>query len=160
MCCLGLTSLKRFKERGGREGGGGGRGCQCNPIRRCHWLVEAPSIYNAHKKKKKKVREHQPFLTETSQEHCTHAHRDTHTHTHIIAIHDALFPFWSDCNNYTLYFLLIKMKLKTWKVKTKTISRLEVLHAWKTVTFLNSCHVCPNNTSMPPQSFHPSFIVI
>lgn len=31
----------------------------------------------------------------------------------------------------------------------KTISRLEVLHAWKTVTFLNSCHVCPNNTSMP-----------
>lgn len=31
----------------------------------------------------------------------------------------------------------------------KTISRLEVLHAWKTVTFLNSCHICPNNTSMP-----------
>lgn len=29
------------------------------------------------------------------------------------------------------------------------ISRLEVLHAWKTVTFLNSCHICPNNTSMP-----------
>lgn len=29
------------------------------------------------------------------------------------------------------------------------ISRLDVLHAWKTVTFLYSYHVCPNNTSMP-----------
>lgn len=29
------------------------------------------------------------------------------------------------------------------------ISRLEVLHAWKTVTFLYSYHVRPNNTSMP-----------
>lgn len=39
------------------------------------------------------------------------------------------------------------------------ISRLEVLHAWKTVTFLNSCHVCPNNTSMPhnPSTLLTSF---
>lgn len=43
----------------------------------------------------------------------TRPHRDTH----IIVIDDALFPFWSDCNNYTLYFLLIKTKLKTRKVK-------------------------------------------
>lgn len=35
----------------------------------------------------------------------------------------------------------------------KTISHLEVLHAWKTVTFLNSCHVCPSNTSMPHNLF-------
>lgn len=38
----------------------------------------------------------------------------------------------------------------------KTISRLEFLHAWKTVTFLNSRHVCPNKHINAPQSFHLS----
>lgn len=86
----------------------GGEEISVEPHLLCHWLVEAPSLYNAYKGKRAPA-----SLTKTSQEDCTHAH----TETHIIAILDALFPFWSDCNNYTLYFLLIKTKLKTWKVK-------------------------------------------
>lgn len=49
----------------------------------CDRLVEAPSLYVY------KGQRAPAILTKTSQEHCTHAHRDTH----IIAIHDALFSF-------------------------------------------------------------------
>lgn len=40
----------------------------------CHWLVEAPSLYNAYKGQRAPA-----SLTKTSQEHCTHAHTETHT---------------------------------------------------------------------------------
>lgn len=57
VCCLGLTSLNVF------EVGSSG------PHLECHWLAEAPSLYNAYKGQRAPA-----SVTKTSQEHCTHAH--------------------------------------------------------------------------------------
>lgn len=74
----------------------------------------------------------------TSQ-HCTHAHG----HTHLS--YTWFFHFWSDCNNYTLLFFINKNEAKNVMKNNITSSPtcMEDCH------FLNSCHICSNNTSVP-----------
>lgn len=55
------------------------------------------------------VRGHQPVWLKHPK---NTVHTPIQRHTHIIIIHDALFPFWSDCNNYTLLSFVNKNKAK------------------------------------------------